>query len=304
MSTSESASGPLETFSAATRARSGDVAASWIAAIPSLIADLVSRWSLELGEAAGTEDRYTVEASRGDDLLELELSYPDGWWDETTRALQAWRGDGALRLFQHDARGARLLERQTRLPTDLAEAAALRDVCSLASRLWIAPPEGITTVAVEVRAWASELQERHIRAGRPFERELVRSAVDLFSTLGPTQGERVLLHGNLRLAALALADDRRVLIDPRPLVGEREFDAASLLRDAPADLIADANDGRRRVNERFDVVTEELGCNPNRLKGWAFATAVDQGVWCAENGDHATAAALVETARLIRALEA
>jgi streptomycin 6-kinase len=162
----------------------------------------------------------------------------------------------------------------------------------------------VTTVAVEVRAWASEMQERHSRAGRPYERELVRRAADLLSTLGPTQGDRVLLHGDLHLASVTLADERRVLVHPRPLVGEREFDAASLLRDTPMQLLNDVNEGRARVRERFDILIGELGCNPNRLRDWAFASAVDQGVWCAENGDHGTATALVETARMIRALEA
>jgi streptomycin 6-kinase len=303
MSTTDRTGGPLETFSAATRARFGHEAASWVASIPTTIADLASRWSLDLAGASATEDRYTVEAKRGEDPLELELTYPDGWWDETTRALEAWRGDGTQRLFERDPRGARLLDRHSVAPVEPDEVAALRDVCSVARRLWISAPERVTTVAVEVRAWASELQERHGRADRPYERELVRSATDLLSSLGPTQGDRVLLHGDLHLASLALADDRRVLLDPRPLVGEREFDAASLLRDTPADLIVDVDRGRDRVKTRFGVLIDELSCNPIRLRGWAFATAVDQAVWCAENGDHATGAALVETARMIRALE-
>src|SRR5262249_57960618 len=101
-------------------------------------------------------------------------------------------------------------------------------VCVPAPRLWIEPPQGITTVAAEARAWAADLQGRHARAGHPFDRELVRSAAELLSTLGPTQGDRVLLHGDLHLTSLALADERRVLVEPRPLVGERAFDGASL----------------------------------------------------------------------------
>jgi streptomycin 6-kinase len=296
--------GPLETFSAATRARSGDEAGPWLSGLTDLIAELRQRWRLELDEpGVETDARYVLQARRDGDRLILELSYPDGWWAETTRALEAWHGDGVLRLFDHDARGARSLEDHEPAAPPPDEPAALRDACAVARRLWIQAPDGITAVAAEVRVWASELQERHVRAGRPFEPELVRAATELFSTLGPTQGDRVLLHGDLRLASIALADDRRVALDPQPLVGEREFDAASLLRDTPGDLIVDMNDGRQRVKTRFEVLIDELGCNANRLKGWAFATGVDQAVWCAENGDHATAAAIIETARMIRALE-
>jgi len=294
---------PLETFSAATRARFGDDAAGWLSGIEGLVSELGSRWSLELGTATASVDAYLVDVERSGEPLALEVSYPDGWWAETTAALQAWLGGATPRLFEHDARGARLLERAEPIPAGTDEAASLKDVCALAPRLWIPAPDGITTVAVEARAWAAEIQERHVRAGRPFERELVRSAMETLSTLAPTQGERVLLHGDLHLTSLALADERRVLTDPRPLVGEREFDVASLVRDTPMSLLNDVNEGRRRVKERFDLLVEELGCNPNRLKGWAVATGVDQGIWCAENGDHGTGTALVETARMIRAIE-
>jgi streptomycin 6-kinase len=293
---------PLQTFSAATRARLGDDARPWLDGLQDLIADLRDRWGLELGDASATEDAYLVAVVKDGEPLQLELSVPDGWWAETTLALDAWRGDGTPRVFEHDRHGARLVERTSPLP-DEEDLDRLRGVADVARRLWISPPDGVTTVAVEVRAWASDLQERHVKAGRPFERDVVRGAVELLSTLGPTQGERVLLHGDLHLTSLALADDRRVLTGPRPLVGEREFDVASLLRDTPKDLIADVNEGRRRVQERFQTLITELGCNATRLKNWAFATAVDQAVWYAENGDQADGAALVETARLIRGLE-
>jgi streptomycin 6-kinase len=147
------------------------------------------------------------------------------------------------------------------------------------------------------------LEARHIRVGRPFERELVRSAVDLFGTLGPTQGERVLLHGDLRLRSLVLANGRRVALDPQPLVGEPAFDAATLLRDSPEELIVDVDGGRKRVRLRFEVLTEQLRCNPGRLRGWAFATSIDHAVWCCEQGDQALGATVVEVARMIRALD-
>ena len=294
---------PFETFSAATLARSGEVARAWLETVRDLVADLGERWSLQLGEPSSTDEAYLVPADRSGDRLLLEISYPDGWWPETTAALEVWHGEGTVRLFERDPHGARLIERHAPAPETADETSALRDIAAIARRLWIAPPDGITTVAVEVRAWGSELPQRHVRAGRPFERETVRRATELFGTLGPTQGERVLLHGDLHLTSLALADDRRVLIGPRPLVGEREFDLASLVRDTPLDLLADVHEGRRRVRERLETLVEEPGCNATRLKSWAFATAVDQAVWLAENGDHGGGTALIETARMIDQIE-
>jgi streptomycin 6-kinase len=193
---------PLETFSAATRARFGEDVGPWIDRLPGLIAELTARWSVEIAGAVTAGDAYRVEATRAGARLHLELSYPDGWWDETTRALEAWNGHGVLRLVERDVRGARLLERSAPVTTTDDGIAALRDACAVARELWIPSPGGITAVADEVRVWGSELSERHARAGSPFEREIVRHAADLFATLGPTQGDRVLLHGDLRLATL------------------------------------------------------------------------------------------------------
>ena len=300
-------SAPYRTFVAGSRARSGNEVDAWLDALPDLLRDVRARWALEL-EEPGTSDgtRFRIDATRADEPTTLEVTYPDGWWPETTHALQTWNGEATLRLLEHDPRGVRLLERNepdTALRAEPDERASLREAAGVCDRLWVPDPGGITPVATEVRSWASTLEARHIRVGRPFERELVRSAVDLFGTLGPTQGERVLLHGDLHLRSLVLANGRRVALDPQPLVGEPAFDAASLLRDAPEELIVDVDGGRQRVRLRSEVLTEQLRCNPGRVRGWAFATSIDHAVWCCEQGDQGLGATVVEVARMIRALD-
>ena len=300
-------SASFQTFVAGSRARFGDEAGPWLDALPDLLRDVGARWTLDL-EEPGISDgtHYRVDAARAGEPVTLEVSYPDGWWPETTHALETWKGEATLRLLEHDPRGARLLERPepgTSLRAEPDERASLMEAAGVCERLWIPDPGAITSVATEVRGWASTLESRHIRVGRPFERELVRGAVDLFGTLGPTQGERLLLHGDLHLRSMVLANGRRVALDPQPLVGETAFDAASLLRDAPEELIVDVDGGRQRVRLRFEVLTERLRCNPGRLRGWAFATSIDHAVWCCEQGDQALGATVVEVARMIRALD-
>ena len=300
-------SASFQTFAAGSRARFGDEAGRWLDALPDLLRDVGARWALELVEP-GTSDgtRYLIDAARAGERVTLEATYPDGWWPETTRAFETWKGEATPRLLEHDARGVRLLERAepgTSLRGEPDERASLVEAAEVCERLWIPDPGGITPVATEVRDWASTLESRHIRVGRPFDRELVRGAVDLLATLGPTQGERLLLHGDLRLRSMVLANGRRVALDPQPLVGEPAFDAASLLRDAPEELIVDVDGGRERVRLRFEVLTEHLGCDPGRLRGWAFATSIDHAVWCCEQGDQALGATVVEVARMIRTLD-
>ncbi|TMK14924.1 MAG: hypothetical protein E6G63_07360 [Actinobacteria bacterium] len=68
-------------------------------------------------------------------------------------------------------------------------------------------------------------------------------------------------------------------------------------------MIVDVDGGRERVRLRFEVLTEHLGCDPGRLRGWAFATSIDHAVWCCEQGDQALGATVAEVARMIRTLE-
>ncbi len=90
--------------------------------------------------------------------------------------------------------------------------------------------------------------------------------------------------------------DGWLAIDPKPLVGEREFDAASLLRDRRWLLRQPGVE--RVVVRRLDVLERELGLDRDRLRGWGVAHALAWGL-SAEAGklhsDH------VECARILLA---
>nr|MDQ3822986.1 aminoglycoside phosphotransferase family protein [Actinomycetota bacterium] len=66
-------------------------------------------------------------------------------------------------------------------------------------------------------------------------------------------------------------------IDPKPLVGEREFDAASLLRDRHDRLLADPNP-RAHLRGRVDFLAGELGLDRDRVRGWGLVHALAWGV--------------------------
>ncbi|HYY76004.1 MAG TPA: aminoglycoside phosphotransferase family protein [Gaiellaceae bacterium] len=69
------------------------------------------------------------------------------------------------------------------------------------------------------------------KAGRPFERELLDATLDALRALPGTQGEQVMVNQDLH-ADNVLAAEREpwLAIDPKPLVGEREFGIAGLVR--------------------------------------------------------------------------
>jgi streptomycin 6-kinase len=60
---------------------------------------------------------------------------------------------------------------------------------------------------------------------------------------------------------------------PKPLVGEREFDTASLLRDRRWELRTDP-DPVGRIRRRLDQLAAELDLDHERLRGWGIAHAL------------------------------
>jgi streptomycin 6-kinase len=109
-------------------------------------------------------------------------------------------------------------------------------------------------------------------AARPWERRLVDAALDYLAELPRTQGEQVLLHQDLHPDnVLAAGREPWLVIDPKPLRGEREFAAAPIVR-AP-----ELGHDRRTVLARFDRVCGELGLDRQRARGWTVAHGLAWG---------------------------
>ncbi len=89
--------------------------------------------------------------------------------------------------------------------------------------------------------------------------------IELLRTLAVTQGEPVLLHQDLHCDnVLSAQREPWLVIDPKPLVGEREFSVAPIVRDY------ELGHTRRDVLHRLDRLTSELGLDRDRARGWTI----------------------------------
>jgi len=80
-----------------------------------------------------------------------------------------------------------------------------------------------------------------------------------------TQGEQVLLHQDLHAEnVLAARREPWLVIDPKPLAGEREFAVAPIVRGT------ELGHSKRDVLYRLDRLTSELGLDRERARGWAI----------------------------------
>ena len=236
------------------------------AGLSEALAECRERWGLRLGEAyAPGAVGYAVRAELADGTpAVLKLSPPDRESEHEAAALRLWDGEGAVRLLaRDDERWALLLER-CEPGTPLAAAgqdAALDVFVDLLPRLWRPAGAPFGTLADEAAHWVEGLRARHD--------ELARAAVQALEELAPTQGEHVLLHQDLHAEnVLAAQREPWLAIDPKPLVGEREFAAAPIVRSF------ELGHSKRDVLHRLDRLSSELGLDRGRVRGWTIGQTV------------------------------
>lgn len=262
--------------------------AAWLAALPRLAAECAELWELALERPVDTPHSLVVPA--GDVVLKLNVpSHVEA--DQEPDALALWNGRGAVRLVaRDDDRRALLIERcRPGTPLRGAETDELAVVAELLARLHVEPtePHPFRSAAGEARRWREEVPARYERAGRPFERSLLELALEVFSTAGG--GDATALVNQDLHAGNVLSAEREpwLVIDPKPLVGERELDAVGLLRNA-------AWDGGPAAVRRWLDLLHGLGLNPERCRAWGVAHALAWG-W----SDHGWSRRSVEAARTI-----
>lgn len=208
----------------------------------------------------------------------LKLNPADPECEHEADALHFWEGDGAVHLLAHDREArALLLERcvpGTKL-WEVHEEEANRIAAGVLRRLWRAPPpeHPFRLLADEATRWIEELPLEWEALGRPCERALLDRAVAALRELGPSQEELVVCHQDFHGGNLLRAErEPWLVIDPKPLVGERTFDTASFLRDRRWELTP------ATVRVRLDVLSETLELDRERMRGWGIAHALAWGL--------------------------
>jgi streptomycin 6-kinase len=219
----------------------------------------------------------------------LKLQFPHHESDHEHEALRRWNGNGAVQLLEYDPEHhALLLERcEPGRPLSSVDAdQALRVFSALLPRLWVSADEPFTTLSAEAAAWIDQLPVSWERGGRPFDVALLDLALASLDRLRSTQGEQALLHQDLHAEnVLSATREPWLVIDPKPLVGEREFAIAPIVRGF------ELGHGREQVVRRLDTLTTSLGLDRERARLWALAQTL---AWGCE-GEHVSRH--VETAR-------
>ncbi|MER8091065.1 aminoglycoside phosphotransferase family protein [Streptomyces sp. NPDC087532] len=261
----------------------GDSAADWLARLPALTEQALVSTGQEL-----TVDRVAAPGGRSSLVLlvtcsdgtpaALKIAPSTAAPELEQAALAHWNGWGAVRLVATGP-GALLLERlhpEVSLRS-LPEAKALLEAAGTVRRLWVEPPAGHGFETVTERTARRTEPMRAFAAADPGLEPLVSAALAARAELVADSSELLLLHGNFRQSKV-LAGERApwLTVGPEPLVGERAYDLARLVRDRVEDLIASPG-GAVTARRRIKKLADSLDVDRERLHGWTLFRAVESG---------------------------
>ncbi|MFI6696703.1 aminoglycoside phosphotransferase family protein [Streptomyces sp. NPDC050433] len=275
------------------------VAGEWLGQLPGIAQEAVERRELTVERvvAPGGGSSLVVLVRRPDGApAALKVVPPFAAPEAERAALTHWKGWGSVELIS-GSDGALLLERlhtETSLRS-LPEAKSLLEAAGTVRKLWVEPvaDHGFETVAERTAGQAETL----LAAADPQVVPLVTAALDAREELlGAGPAELMLLHGAFRQGKV-LSGDRTpwLAVGPVPLVGERAYDLATLVRDRVEDLVAAAS-GASATRRRVNKLADSLDIDGERLRGWTLFRAVESGVRALEAGRRQDAELLLEFA--------
>lgn len=265
----------------------GDAAAAdWLDALPALTGQALTAGdglTTERVAAPGGRSSLVVLVRRADGTpAALKIAPPVAGPGPERAALEHWNGWGAVRPLdapELDASGALLLERLHHEVSlrSLPEAKALLEAAGTLRRLWVEPPAGHAFESVAARTDRQSAGMRTAAEADPELAPLVDAALAARAELVEGSPELLLLHGNFRQSKV-LSGERApwLTVGPEPLVGERAYDLARLVRDRAEDLIASPG-GPVTARRRVKRLAESLEVEQARLHGWTLFRAVESG---------------------------
>jgi streptomycin 6-kinase len=226
--------------------------------------EVAGEWGLALGPRI-TAGRYSYVAPAGPDAILKVIPIEDDDADHIADALRLWDGHGAVRLLRHDpTRRALLLERvrpgteASRLPEGEATAVAI----DVGRQMWREPPAGhpFRPIAQWVRRWMppDETHPLVTAARKTYEAMRVRN--------------EVVVHTDYHHHNLLRRGDEWVVIDPKPYLGEPEFDVPPFLSN-PIGTVMTRERLERRIRSFADA-----GLDGDRIRQWVIVRGILDGL--------------------------
>ena len=257
---------------------------AWLEALPQTIRNLQDVWCLSLQEPFDNHEAscaWVARAVRGDGtpaVLKVGMPHMEGAHE--LQGLRFWDGCPTVRLLEADADLNAMLLESCEPGFSLRR---LRDVdqdvviAGLLRRLWRPPvvPHPFRPLGAMTNFWTEETM-----AARTWpDAGLVSEGLRLFDELSRPSSDDVLLATDLHAGNVLRAErEPWLVIDPKPFVGDRAYDATQHLFNCTDRVLMDPEATIRRFTDLLEVDYE-------RVRLWMFArsAAEPRDIWSDES---------------------
>lgn len=265
----------------------GPEGTDWLAGLPARTESLLTRWDLTVdGPLMHGVCALVVPVRRADgERAVLKVTWPHEEARHEALALSLWDGDGAVRLLDHDDDAWALVLERLDPGTALRNAPideALTVITRMIKRLDRPAPPGVRHMRDNAARWIHELPTENTGL---VPAEVVAQAVAYCRELGPATGNH-LVNEDLHFDNV-LRGEREpwLVIDPKPIAGDREFGLVPLLWNRFDEVMTAGG---------LAAIVDAAGLDHALARKWTFVRAVDN--WLHSGEDHWLGAACARIA--------
>lgn len=265
----------------------GDAGKQWWQRLPQFLENLARSKGLTLlppFEHLSFNYVLPVIGSKGEEWV-LKVSVPHDEFSREIDALKHFNGRGSVRLIAANSEeGWMLMERLlpgTRLVDVLDEQQAIPIAVSVMQHLWAPVTEPQPFIALE--EWLRSLEKLNTHAslqqlvGKKLRDFVISRAKELLSS----QGEPVLLHGDLHHYNILQHQSEWLAIDPKGIIGEREFEIGAFLRNPFC--VVEGPTETKELARNLDWVIDLTAFNRERVLSWCIIQAALCVCWYCED---------------------
>ncbi|OXS53406.1 streptomycin 6-kinase [Bacillus sp. V-88] len=264
----------------------GDAGDDWITDTEDLMESLKDRFQLTYGEPFSLSYNFVIPVQILQERAVLKIGYPNNDFSNEFHALQDFQGKGMVKMLDYSQEEGWILLDRLMPGSSLLSIEDETEVLSVfshtAKRLWHKPVS--THPYPTVESWSKgigRLGERFNGGTGPIPQELVAKAEALYPELLSSSTDLYLLHGDLHHGNILYSDSSGwTAIDPKGLIGEREYDCIQFMLnewekwDAPLGLL----------RYRTETIASLLSLSYERLLQYGFCHSILSASWSIEGG--------------------
>lgn len=269
----------------------GDTGKKWLKNIPEVIKEYELRWQITCFPPFPLSYNYVAPAKtlKGESVV-LKISFPNNHeFPLEYQALKFYNGKGSIKVLNEDIKNdVMLLEKAepgTRARDILPEEKQISFASEVLKTIHKPITKELTSLFPSIPDWSkafNRYKAKFSTTSGPVPQWMFEKAEIIFQEFPKEKKELVLLHGDLHSDNILLSHRGWLAIDPKGIVGEREFELGAYLRNPYYDY-PKGSDYKKLETNKILQFSEELGFDKKRLLDWSFACAVISLLWSLED---------------------